>query len=261
MELGLHGTRAIVTASSAGLGHAIAMGLAREGAHLVINGRREAQLEHAAQAIREDTGADVLAVPGDLAAPGDAERIVAAAVAEFGGIDIVVANTGGPPAGRFVEFDDAAWSDAIELQLLSLVRLVRAAHPHLVQAKGALVFSTSSTTKQPAPGLILSNSVRASVAGLAKTLAHEFAPDVRVLAVAPGRIATDRVKDLDRRRAEREQIVIEEVRAASEARIPLRRYGTPEEYANVVVFLASSRASYVTGATVQVDGGLIASLF
>lgn len=261
MDLGLAGKTAVVTASSSGLGYAIARAFAHERMHVVLNGRKELKLEAAAAAIRDETGMEAIGIPGDIAAAGCPERIIARAVEHFGAIDVVVANSGGPPSGAFLGFDDGEWQAAVDLQLLSLVRLARAAHAHLAQARGALVFSTSSATKQPAPGLVLSNAVRAGVAGLAKTLAGEFAPDVRVVSVAPGRIATERVEALDLAAAERDGRSVGEVRAASQASIPLRRYGTPEEYANVAVFLASPRASYVTGATLQVDGGMIRSLF
>ena len=259
MDLGLRGKVAMVAAASQGLGKAVALGFAREGANLAICSRNRAALEAVAEEARAH-GVNVLAIPADVTRAEDITAFVERTVAHFGGVDILVTNAGGPPAGTFQDFpDDAPWQAAFELTLLSAVRLIRGVLPSMrARGGGSIVVMTSSSIKVPIPNLILSNVFRAGVAALAKTLAEEFAPNnIRVNNVLPGRIATERLLYLDRVTAERLGVDPETVRQRVIATIPLGRYGDPEEFANAVVFLASERASYISGASLQVDGGYI----
>lgn len=263
MDLGLNGKVALVAASSQGLGKAVALEFARSGSKVVMCSRDQAAIEAAAGEARQ-TGAEVLAQTCDLSDPAAPEALVRAAIDHFGRLDILVTNAGGPPAGGFDRFaDDGAWQTAFNLTLMSAVRLIRAALPEMRrQGGGAIVAMTSSSVKEPIPNLILSNVMRAGVTALAKTLAEELAPDqIRVNSVIPGRIATQRIEQLDRANAEREGVPVEQVRQQSIARIPYGRLGEPAEFANAVVFLASDAASYITGAALQVDGGQIRTLW
>ncbi len=254
MDLGLQDKVAVVTAASRGLGRAVATELAREGARVVICARQEGPLEAAAQA----TGADVVAVPADVADPQGVERIVEAARARFGGIDILVTNAGGPPPGRFLELTPADWEAAVQLTLMSVVRLCYAVVPIMrAQKRGAIIAMTSVSVKQPLPNLILSNSLRMAVVGLVKTLSDELAPDgIRVNGVCPGWTRTERVVQLLEDRAARNGTTVETEEAKITAAIPLGRMAAPEEIARAVAFLASPAASYITGISLLVDGGL-----
>lgn len=263
MDLGLKDTVAVVAASSQGLGKAIAMVLAQEGANLVMFARHADVLEGAAAEISAATGANVLAIPTDVSEPEGVNNVISAAVGRFGRIDILVNNAGGPPPGEFTKFDDAAWQKAFEVNLLSAVRLIRAALPHLKKSgRGRIINLTSTAVKQPIEGLILSNSIRAGVIGMAKTLATELAPDgITVNNIAPGRLSTGRVQRLDQAAATSQGISEEEVRNRNFAQIPVGRYGRPEELGYLAAFLASDKAAYITGTTIQVDGGMIKSLY
>jgi 3-oxoacyl-[acyl-carrier protein] reductase len=263
MEMGLRGAVALVTAASQGLGKAIATELAREGAGVVICARRADVLEDAANEIRGLSGSKVVAVAADVSTAEGVEAAVRAAVESFGRLDILVNNAGGPPPGDFTKHDDAAWQRAFEQNLLSAVRLVRAAIPHLKESgRGRIINMTSTSVKEPIEGLILSNSIRAAVTGMAKTLASELAAyNITVNNIAPGRFATDRVYQLDQARAEAIGSTAAEVRKEWEGKIPLGRYGRPEELAYLAVFLASEKASYITGTTIQVDGGMVKGVY
>lgn len=262
MEYGLQGRIALVTAASKGLGRASALALAREGCDLAICSRDEAAVSAAAEAIRQETGRRVLAMAADMSRADDIQRLIAATMAEYGGVDVLVSNTGGPAPGQFQDFDDQAWQGAFESLLLSAVRLTRAVLPSMrARGGGRILYITSGAVKQPIPNLILSNSLRAAVTGMMKTLSAEVARDgITVNCVAPGRIDTERVRSLDENAARRTGKEAVQVRAESAARIPAGRYGTPEEFGNAVAFLASGTASYITGTTLVVDGGNVNTL-
>ncbi|MBI4590212.1 MAG: SDR family oxidoreductase [Candidatus Rokubacteria bacterium] len=259
MDLGLTGKVAIVAAASKGMGKACAWGLAAEGARVTMCARTEADLAAAAIEIREKTKAEVLAVPADVTRPADIKRVVAKTVEAFGGVDILVANAGGPPPGGFDQMSDEQWQAAFELNLLSTIRFIREVLPYMRKKRwGRILNIQSSSVKQPIDGLILSNGIRPGVVGLSKTLAVEVGRDnILINTVCPGRILTDRLRSHMGGRAKAMGKTFEEFLPNVTADIPLGRIGSPEEFANMVVFLASERASYVTGATIQVDGGLV----
>lgn len=256
MEFGLTGKRAIVMAASRGLGFASAIGLAREGCRLIICSRDQPRIDAAAVEIRKATGADVKALVADVSSASEAKRLVDAAVSEYGGLEIVVHNAGGPPAGETLSMTDEQWQKAFEQNLLSFTRIVRAAAPEMNKAGyGRVITIASSSIKQPIPNLALSNALRAGVWGIAKTLSRELASQgILVNVIAPGRIDTERIAELDQANAHKSGKSIEDVRKASVASIPLGRLGRPEELANLVVFLASEAGSYITGQAITVDG-------
>ena len=256
MELGLKGKRAIVMAASRGLGYASALGLAREGCRLIVCSRDQARIEAAAAAIKKETGADVKALVADVSSAGEAKRLVDAAVSAYGGLEIVVHNAGGPPAGETLQMTEEQWQKAFEQNLLSFTRIVGAAAPEMKNAGyGRVLTIASSSIKQPIPNLALSNALRAGVWGIAKTLSRELAPQgILVNVIAPGRIDTERIAELDQANAQKSGKSVEDVRKASIGGIPLGRLGRPEELANLVVFLASAAGSYITGQAITVDG-------
>jgi 3-oxoacyl-[acyl-carrier protein] reductase len=246
----------LVCAASRGLGRASAEALARDGVSVAICARGRAALADTAAAITR-AGGEAIALEADLRRAEDIARVVNATVKAFGGLDILVTNAGGPPSGPFVSIDEAAWTDAIDSLLLSVVRLCRAAIPHM-QARGGgrIIHVTSITVRQPVEGLVLSNSLRAAVTGLAKTLSVELASDnILVNCVAPGYTRTDRVIELAGQAAAREGTTPDVIQERTVANIPMGRMGEPAEFAEVVRFLASPAASYVTGVTIPVDGG------
>ncbi|HEU4439742.1 MAG TPA: SDR family oxidoreductase [Methylomirabilota bacterium] len=262
MDLGIEGKTALVVAASKGMGKASALGLAAEGARVVMCARGEGALKDAAAEVKQKTGAEVLALPADASRAQDISRVVAEANRAFGGVDILVANVGGPPPGPFEAMSDEQWKAAFEQVHLSTVRFIRETLPHMKRSRwGRILAIQSSSVKQPVDGLVLSNGIRPGIAGLFKTLAGDLAKDnITVNLVLPGRIMTDRFLEHQTDRAKRSGITLEKQMELSSADIPMGRIGTPEEFAAMVVFLASARASYVTGVAVQVDGGLIRSV-
>lgn len=258
MDLGLKGRTALVTAASKGMGKACALGLAAEGARVVMCARTERDVDAAADELRAKTGAEIVAVRADVTREEDVKALVTRARDAFGGVDILVANAGGPPRGFFDELTDAQWYGAFEVSLLSVVRLVREVLPSMRARRwGRIITIQSSSVKQPIEGLDLSNAVRPGTAGLMKTLASELGREgILVNTVCPGRILTDRLLG----GAGQAGLSVDDYLARIGTDVPLGRVGTPEEFANVVVFLASERASYVTGVALQVDGGLVRGL-
>jgi 3-oxoacyl-[acyl-carrier protein] reductase len=262
MDLGLTGKVALVTAASKGLGKGIALQLAREGAEVAISSRSEEALQAAAAISAAASGRTPLVAPADVSDAAALERLVATVGERFGRIDILVNNAGGPPPGVFASLSDEQWQGAVDLLLLSTVRLTRAVVPGMRERGwGRIVNSTSVSVKQPIAGLMLSNAVRTAVIGLAKTLSAELARDgITVNNLLPGSIYTDRIEQLNRATAGRTGRSVEEVRRAAEEDIPVGRYGTVEEYAAAAAFLASERASYITGVSLLVDGGVYRGL-
>ncbi len=262
MDLGLRGRTALVAASSKGLGRAVAEALGAEGANLVLCARGEGALRETAEAIRGATGVRVVDVVADVSDPADVARVVAAAEEAFGGVDVLVTNSGGPPAGPFESHSPDAWHAATRGLLDSVVNLTRAVLPGMKARRwGRIVNVTSIAVKQPVDGLILSNSLRAAVTGFARTLANEVAPfGITVNNVMPGYTATQRVEDLAQKNASLRGTTPAAERAGWEGQIPMGRLGEPREFAAMVAFLASDLASYTTGASVPVDGGWIKAL-
>lgn len=259
MDLGLKGKVAMVAGASRGLGFAVARELASEGALVSISSRDAAAIEKAGAAIRSQARAEVLSLPADVRSAAALEEWRDETLRRFGKIDLLFTNSGGPPAGKFADFEDGAWQNGFELLVLSVIRMARLAiAPMRKGGGGAILFSTSSSVKEPIANLTLSNVLRASVSALAKTLAAELAADrIRVNQLIPGRIATDRVRELDEINAKKAGVPLEEQQKRAAAAIPLGRYGEPGDFGRAAAFLLSDAASYITGATLQVDGGAL----
>ena len=257
MDFDLDGDAALVTASSSGLGNAAATALAREGANVALNGRDADRLDEAAEALREEATGEVIGLEGDLTDAADVERLVEGTVEAFGGLDHLVTSAGGPPSGPFLETTDDDWYDAYDLLVMSVVRAVREAEPHLRDGGGTVVNITSRSVKEAIDSLVLSNSVRMGVIGLEKTLSRELAPEVRCNAVLPGPHETSRIRDLIEQGVERgEYDSYDEGLAARGEANPLKRIGDPMELGNTVAFLCSPRSGYINGQSVVIDGGL-----
>jgi 3-oxoacyl-[acyl-carrier protein] reductase len=262
MDLGLKNKIAMVGGASKGLGYAVAHALAAEGAEVCMASRDPDAIARAAQTVERETGSKTVAVAADLSTSEAIGRWHAETVKQFGGVDLLFANTGGPPTGTALSFDDAAWQAAFELLLMSVVRSVRTVVPSMrARGGGAILVSTSSSVKEPISNLALSNVLRSGVTSLAKTLSLELAPDrIRVNTLIPGRIATDRLQYLDEVNAKKAGVALEEQQRRSLATVPLGRYGRPDEFGRVGAFLLSDSASYINGASIQVDGGMIRGL-
>jgi 3-oxoacyl-[acyl-carrier protein] reductase len=263
MDLQLKDKRALITGSSRGLGYATALALAKEGCRVAINSRDQAKVSAAAQAIMQETGAQVIGFAGDVAEPEVPERLVGESARAFGGLDILVTNAGGPPSGPFESFDETAWMKAINQNLMNHVRLIKVALPYLRQSKAASVLTvTSYSVKQPIPNLVLSNSIRAATVGLTKSLALELGKDgIRFNSILPAWTETERINELMGSRAALNHTTIEEEIAKQSKDSPLGRMGRPEEFANAAVFLVSPVASYITGSMLAVDGGMLKGTF
>lgn len=263
MDLRLRGKVALVAAASQGMGRATARTLAQEGCRIAVCARNAGPLEEAAKAIRKETGAEILAIPADVAQADGVRAFVDGAMKAFGGVDIVIPNAGGPPSGNFQSVTEEQWAKAWDLTLQSTVRLVRSCLPFMrARGGGSVVAILSRSVREPMDHLVLSNSLRLAVVGALKTLASEVAKDgIRVNGVAPGWIATDRTVQLHRDRAEREGRRFEDVQADVLREIPMGRLGKPEEVADVIAFLASPRAAFVTGTFIEVDGGQFRGIF
>jgi len=261
MDLGLKGKVAMVAGASRGLGYGVARALAAEGVKVSLASRDEGKIVDAAKRISAETYSDTWPMAVDVRSADSLTAWHAKTMEKFGGVDLLFVNAGGPPAGTALSFDDAAWSGAFELLVLSAIRMVRLAVPSMkARGGGAIVVSTSSAVKEPIPNLALSNVVRSSVAALSKTLANELAPDrIRVNHLLPGRIDTDRVRELDTLRGKAAGTSVDTIRETYAKTIPLGRYGSAEEFGQAAAFLFSDAARYITGASLHVDGGLIKS--
>jgi len=254
----------MVSGASRGLGFAVARALVLEGARVSIASRNAEAIAAATTKLRAGrSAASVVGAVADVRSDEAIRAWHAQTVAELGGVDLLFVNAGGPPAGPALSFDDKMWTDVFESLVLSAIRLVRVAVPSMrARGGGAILVSTSTAVKEPVPNLALSNVVRASVGAMAKTLANELATDrIRVNHLLPGRIETDRIRELDGARATSTGTTLEAVRAMLEKNIPLGRYGQPEEFAAAAVFLLSDAARYITGASLQVDGGMVKTVF
>jgi len=263
MDLGLRERVAIVTGSSQGIGKAIALGLSQEGAKVTICARNEKQLNKTTKEIESATGVKVYAAQADLTKEDDIRRLVAKTSKRFGRIDVLINNTGGPPSTTFQETSMEHWREAVNLLLMSVVTACTEVIPHMQKRRwGRIINMTSIAAKQPAERLVLSNTLRAGILGLTKTLSNELAEDgILVNAVCPGWTLTKRVEELAKTQAKTTGKIYKEIVKGWESQIPLRRLAQPKEIADLVVFLASERASYITGAVFQVDGGVTKGLF
>lgn len=261
MDGSFRGKTALVLASSQGLGKAIAAKLAEGGANVMLASRSGEKLEEVKQQLQKGSAGQIEYTVCDMTKPEDIQALVQKTAEIFGSIHILVNNSGGPPAGSFEDMADEKWQQAFELNLLSYIRAIRAALPYLKKQGGKIINIASSSIKEPIAGLILSNTFRTGIVGLSKTLAEELAAyGILVNTVAPGRIETGRLKYLDEINAEKQGVSVEQLNEQIKKKIPLGRYGRPEEFANVVAFLASDANTYMTGSSFLVDGGMIRSI-
>lgn len=263
MNLGLINRVCLVTAASSGLGKATARELAAEGARIAINARNQQQLQTTADEIRDTFGAEVLAIPGDVTDEDTVRSLIAETRSKYGSVDVLVANAGGPPAGFFDDFDAQHYREAVELNLISTINLCREAVPHMRERRwGRIVAITSIAAKQPVENLILSNTARAGVLGFMKSLSQQIASfGITVNTVCPGYHLTERLASLGAQIAQKEGATIDQIYARWAESTPMKRIGDPREFAAVVAFLCSERASFLTGAAIQVDGGAYRALY
>jgi len=263
MDLQLRNKVALVTGASRGLGYATARGLALEGCNVAINSRNPTTLSNAGDKLAAETGVNVITLPGDVTDPETPERLIASTVAALGGLDLLVTNSGGPPSGEFEKIDDEIWELAINLSLMSHVRLIRAALPYLIKSSTPSVLTiTSYSVKQPIPNLVLSNSIRAATVGLTKSLALECGTKgIRFNSILPAWTETERVNELMSARAKANRSTIAQEIDIQAQESPFNRMAKPEEFANAAVFLLSPAASYITGVMLTVDGGMYKGTF
>lgn len=263
MDLGLQGKVALVGASSRGLGLAVSQELAAEGANLIMCARGEERLNKARQSIIDNTNVEIVSIAADLSKADEVTELIRLGMNRFGRIDILLTNTGGPPSGVFEELTPEVWQKAVRQNLESVLNLTRAVLPGMKARQwGRIINVTSISVKQPVDNLMLSNSIRAAVTGFARTLANEVAQhNITVNNVLPGYTLTDRVRELAEQISESQAISVEEAINKWESQVPMKRLGKPDEFAALVAFLASERASYITGTSIPVDGGWIRGLF
>jgi len=263
MDLQLKGKSVLVTAASKGLGKAVATEFAKEGASVIIASRTEEELSKTAEEIKKESGNEqVFFTVCDMKNADDIKHLIEKATELNGTVDVLINNAGGPPAGPFLEMTDDDWYHAFELNLLSYVRTIRAAAPIMKkQKRGHIVNIASSSIKQSIDNLVLSNTFRPGIVGLAKTLSQELGEDnILINTVGPGTVQTDRIVNLNKIQAERQNVSVETIKENAENRIPMKRYGKLEEFAKAIVFLASGANTYITGQTLIVDGGQIKAL-
>ena len=262
MDLGLKNHVALVAASSRGLGKAVAWGLAKEGTKLVICSRNKEVLEKTADEILLETGVTVFPLAMDLTNHEQIDWLIEETMDLFGRVDILVTNAGGPPPGDFNDVLEIDWKDSFHLNLMSAVRLTKAVIPGMQKQKwGRIIYMTSVTVKQYMPGMVLSNVIRPSILALMKNMSQELAKDnILVNSICPGYFITDRVKQLIEEKAKKEKKQASKIREEFITDIPLARMGNPEEFANLIVFLASEKSSYITGSAISIDGGLVRGL-
>jgi 3-oxoacyl-[acyl-carrier protein] reductase len=261
MDLKLKNKAAIVAASSKGLGKAIATGLAKEHAHVILSGRNEQALKQVKDELSQLGDGQIDYQVCNLSNSGDIKNLVSFCMERHGKIDILVNNVGGPKGGSIEDLTDDDWKQSFELHLLSYIRLIRESLPYMKRNGGKIINIASSSVKEPIPGLLLSNTFRLGIVGLTKTLATELAEyNILINTLAPGKIATDRVAFLDQAKADKLGTSTDEVKKESESHIPLGVYGVPEEFAAYATFLLSDKNTYMTGQTLLIDGGMVKSV-